>query len=171
MKKFLAAAALLLAACTSWSSDFTLKCEIAKTVFAPGEKIAFDMTATYPEVYKPYLWRAYLNARKVPADFCEKTGAYNNNHKTYPEIFILKGDGKQPQKGYFRCPAVKASGEKVSTFFSSENWPVGDYVVTIQVLLVHKNPKARKAGEKEYCYKQSYIKFTVKAPDAAASGK
>ena len=169
MKKIIIAIAAGVLSFYSFASEITLNCQLTKTVFTQGENVTFDMTAVYPEVYKPYLWQAYMNAKKVPAGFCEKTGAYNNNHKTYPEIFIVKGDGKQPQKGYFRYPAVKASGEKASTFFSSANWPAGEYSVIIQTLFVHKKPAELKDKKKEYIYVRSYIKFTIQEPAAASA--
>ena len=169
MKKIIIAIAAGVLSFYSFASEITLNCQLTKTVFTQGENVTFDMTAVYPEVYKPYLWQAYMNAKKVPAGFCEKTGAYNNNHKTYPEIFIVKGDGKQPKKGYFRYPAVKASGEKVTTFISSENWPAGDYTVIIQALFVHTKPAELQDKKKEYVYPRAYITFTIQAPAAASA--
>ena len=115
MKKIVAATVTLLWAVWGITSEFALTCQLAKNVYTQGEDVVMSATAVYPDGYKPYLWRAYLNARKVPADFCEKTGAYNNNHKTYPEIFITRG-GVQVKRGYFRYPAVAASGEKTAYF-------------------------------------------------------
>ncbi|MBE6403857.1 MAG: hypothetical protein E7039_09090 [Lentisphaerae bacterium] len=168
MKKIVAATVTLLWAVWGITSEFALTCQLAKNVYTQGEDVVMSATAVYPDGYKPYLWRAYLNARKVPADFCEKTGAYNNNHKTYPEIFITRG-GVQVKRGYFRYPAVAASGEKTNISFSSKNWPAGDYVVTIQTLFVHKNPAELKDRKKQNCYKETRIRFTIEAPDARIS--
>ena len=139
MKKIIIAIAAGVLSFYSFASEITLNCQLAKTVFTQGENVTFDMTAVYPEVYKPYLWQAYMNAKKVPADFCEKTGTYNNNHKNYPEIFIVKGNGKQPQKGYFRYPAVKASGENTIIKLKAELYLL--FVITTALVLMTISPE------------------------------
>lgn len=161
MKKAFAAIIALLCSFCAYSDDFSLQCQLEKNVFTQGEDVVVAITAQHPEVYKPLYWRAYLNARKVPAGFCDATGAYNNNHPKYPEIYLTRGEQKQPVKGYFYYPKVQASGEKNNIRFSSTNWPAGDYTVTLQVLFDHKKPTELKDKKKRYCYKQAHIKFTV----------
>lgn len=147
----LACAILPLSAQEKAPNPFSIKSSIdGKTVFKSGSKVSFKLECAYPDDYQVSGWNVFAYLRNVPEDFCKKLNLQ-------PKI------NKDPQwssvqfQPYQWLPAAQRDSKKVVCSFSTENWPAGDYSLSISVLFQKKDKKEKLPD----VYRQGSLVFTL----------
>ena len=151
MKKILTLVALLstLISFGQTTGPFSLKTALdgEKNCFKAGEAIPFKMEWKCPEGYRMAGWKALAYVKNVPADF-----AKNLN---------LKVNGKDPkwQSVPFHKWIWYRKGKEKNTdsFKTSEQWPEGDYRISITVIF----RKTDKPETKTDRYLGSTVEFSI----------
>ena len=143
------------------NADFRLETSMKKTVFRSGENVTVEVQAVHPDTCRPLYYRVFTDGKKLPEGFGKLIGALVNSHGI---CHIDRGPLKHPTlKGYFNFPGTKTPGERPVLSFSTENWPAGDYAVTLQLMHIHQDP-AVKDPKKKYPYSYARIHFSIEEP-------
>ena len=159
---------LALSACicgAAETAEFSLKAALdgEKTILKSGSPVIANVVFGHPPEYEPLYWRAILAYANLPEDFCGKVKVLESKSKDprWRSVYILKGYFKQSVPGYFPIPYSLRKQNAQKWEFSPENWPEGDYTVTLQLMLRHRDWKTMKDGRKAYRYTSSAINFTL----------
>ncbi len=157
MKRFtltllaLACAILPLSAQEKAPDPFSIKSSIeGNPVFKTGSRISFKLECAYPDAYHVSGWNVFAYLRNVPEDFCKALDLKPKINKD------PKWSSVQFQS-YQWLPAAQRDRKEMLCSFSTENWPAGDYSLSVSVLFQKKDKKEKLPD----VYRQGSLVFTL----------